>query len=90
MDVIEIRIAAQRLLLLQLYKQCFLANPDARSQLAIELLGAIELTPSTCRATGTIDVPRQDALKRELENFFANVEHLVAEARHQQLIFPPA
>lgn len=88
MAVIEIQLEAQRLLLLQLYKQSFLADPDTRSQLAVDLVDAVKIPQHAIMSTCSIEVLRCEALKDTLEVFFSEVEQLVEQVRHQTAELP--
>jgi len=78
------QLEAQRLLLLQLYKQLFLADPDLRNQLAKDLLRDVDPLPHS--GEHLCSVPPQEiiAVKAELSTFFANVEKMVEQVREHQ------
>jgi hypothetical protein len=80
-QAIKAELAAQRVLLARLYKICFLADPDARTQLPAELIGQGEASQPTGTTTDTLGLDHAALVRQELRQFFAAVELQVAEAR---------
>ena len=82
-------VAMHRLLLLQLYKQIFLLDPDMGSQLPSEMVHAIELSTDISLA----DISEKSATKISVQNalleFFNDVNDLVESTRHQIEIIVP-
>ncbi|WP_373986973.1 hypothetical protein [Duganella sp. BuS-21] len=89
-DIAAIRtqLEMQRLLLLQLYKESRLADPNLGTQLAYNLPASIRLPKTNLMTSHELEL-NADSIKEELKAFFTDLEKMIELVRHQSLQLPP-